>query len=85
MNLETIAGIGWSLVLISMLVFIIKVTYNTIKSEKERKRFLPEMKQGDSIYFPVASGSIPGEIFEVNGDEVKVMVTVSKSRIYPKN
>lgn len=43
------------------------------------------MKQGDNIYFPVASGSIPGEILEVNGDEVKVIVTVSKSRVYPKN
>ena len=85
MNLETIAVIGWSLVIISMLAFIIKVAYNTIKSEKERKKFLPEMKQGDSIYFPVASGSIPAEILVVYGDEVKVIVTISKSRIYPKN
>lgn len=38
MNLEKIAVIGWSLVIISMLAFIIKVAYNTIKSEKERKK-----------------------------------------------
>lgn len=85
MNLEAIAIIGWSLLIISMIVFIIKVVYNTIKSEKERKKFLPEMKQGDNVYFPVASGSIPGEILEVNGDEVKIVVTVSRSRVYPKN
>ena len=85
MNLETIAVIGWSLVIISMVVFIVKITYNTIKAEKERKKFFPEMKQGDNVYFPVASGSIPGEILEVNGDEIKIVVTVSKSRVYPKN
>jgi preprotein translocase subunit YajC len=85
MNLEAIAIIGWSLLIISMIVFIIKVVYNTIKSEKERKKFFPEMKQGDNVYFPVASGSITGEILEVNGDEIKIVVTVSKSRVYPKN
>lgn len=64
MNLETIAVIGWSLVIISMLAFIIKVAYNTIKSERERKKFLHEMKQGDNIYFPVASGSIPAKFLK---------------------
>ena len=38
MNLETIAVIGWSLVIISMLAFIIKVAYNTIKAEKEEEK-----------------------------------------------
>ena len=83
MSSETIAVIGWSLVIISMLAFIIKVAYNTIKIERKKKLFTPAMKSGDKVYFPVASGSVRGEILNVNDDEVKIVVTVSKSRVYP--
>ena len=85
MNIETIAVIGWSLVIISMIVFIVKVTYNTIKTERKRKIFTCEMKPGDKAYFPVASGSVRGQILNVNGDEVKIVVTVPKSRVYPND
>ena len=83
MSSETIAVIGWSLVIISMLAFIIKVAYNIIKIERKKKLFTPAMKSGDKVYFPVASGSVRGEILNVNDDEVKIVVTVSKSRVYP--
>ena len=83
MSSETIAVIGWSLVIISMLAFIIKVAYNIIKIERKKKLFTPAMKSGDKVYFPVASGSVRGEILYVNDDEVKIVVTVSKSRVYP--
>jgi hypothetical protein len=43
------------------------------------------MKSGDKVYFPVASGSINGEILDVNGDDVKIVVIVSKSRVYPND
>ena len=85
MSSETIAVIGWSLVIISMLAFIIKVAYNIIKIERKKKLFTPAMKSGDKVYFPVASGSVRGEILNVNGDEVKIVVTVSKSRVYPND
>jgi preprotein translocase subunit YajC len=85
MNLETITLVGWVLLLVFMTVFIIKVIYNTIKSERKKKLFTPEMKSGDKVYFPVASGSINGEILDVNGDDVKIVVTVSKSRVYPND
>ena len=85
MNLETIAVIGWSLVIISMLAFIIKVAYNTIKIERKKKLFTPAMKSGDKVYFTVASGSVRGEILDVNGDNVKIVVTVPKSRVYPND
>jgi preprotein translocase subunit YajC len=68
-----------------MTVFIIKVIYNTIKAERKKKLFTSEMKSGDKVYFPVASGSINGEILDVNGDDVKIVVTVSKSRVYPND
>ena len=85
MSSETIAVIGWSLVIISMLAFIIKVAYNIIKIERKKKLFTPAMKSGDKVYFPVASGSVRGEILDVNGDNVKIVVTVPKSRVYPND
>ena len=42
------------------------------------------MKQGDLVYTPVMSGSINGEILEVTEDKVKMVIEVSKSRVYPK-
>ena len=85
MNLETITLVWCVLLLVFMTVFIIKVIYNTIKAERKKKLFTPEMKSGDKVYFPVASGSINGEILDVNGDDVKIVVTVSKSRVYPND
>jgi hypothetical protein len=41
------------------------------------------MKQGDKVYFPVASGSVNGEILEVTKDKVKMVIEVYKSRVYP--
>ena len=85
MSLETFTLVGWVLLLITMVAFIIKVVYNTIKSERKRKLFTTEMKTGDKVYFPVASGSVRGEILDVNGDNVKIVVTVPKSRVYPND
>jgi hypothetical protein len=41
------------------------------------------MKQGDNIYVPVMSGSIQGEILEVNQDKIKMVIEVPKSKVYP--
>lgn len=68
---------------LSCLVFISYVIYRTLQTEKKRKQYTSEMKSGDKIYFPVASGGVTGEILEVNDDDVKVVITVSKSRVYP--
>lgn len=73
------------LLLLGFLIsFIVYVAYRTIQNENKRKQYTPTMKQGDNVYFPVASGSVSGEILEVNGDEVKIIVTWHKSRVYPK-
>ena len=66
-----------------LLSFVIFAIYRTLQTEKKRKQYTPTMKQGDNVYFPVASGSVNGEILEVNGDEVKIIVTRHKSRVYP--
>lgn len=73
------------LLLLGFLIsFIAYAAYRTIQNEKKRKQYTPTMKQGDNVYTPVMSGSINGEILEVNGDEVKIIVTCNKSRVYPK-
>lgn len=54
----------------AMSVYII---INTIKSERKRKAFEPDMSVGDAVYFPVSDGSLSGEILEVNNDSVKIV------------
>ena len=64
--------------------FIVYAVYRTLQTEKKRKQYTPTMKQGDNVYFPVMSGSINGEILEITEDKVKIVIEVSKSRVYPK-
>ena len=72
------------LLLIAFLVsFFIFLIYKTLQNEKKRKQFTPTMKQGDKVYFPVASGSVNGEILEVTEDKVKMVIEVHKSRVSP--
>lgn len=85
MNLETITLVGWVLFLVFMTVFIIKVIYNTIKIERKKKLFTAVMKQGDKVYFSVTNGDMNVEILDVNGDDVKVVITLHKSRLYPND
>ena len=66
--------------LVSFFIFLI---YRTLQTEKKRRQYTPTMKQGDKVYFPVASGSVSGEILEVTEDKVKMVIEVSKSRVYP--
>jgi len=71
------------LLLVFLGSFIFFAIYKTIQNEKKRKQFTPTMKQGDKVYFPVASGSVNGEILEVTEDKVKMIIEVHKSRVYP--
>jgi preprotein translocase subunit YajC len=63
--------------------FVIFAVYRTLQTEKKRKQYTPTMKQGDKVYTPVMSGSINGEILEITEDKVKMVIEVSKSRVYP--
>jgi len=83
--MEIFTTIGWVLLLITMFIFIVKVIYNTIKSEKRRKKFIPTIKKGDKVYTPTSGNSLNGEVFEVNENEVKIIITVTKSRVYPND
>lgn len=85
MNLETFTLVGWVLLLAFMTAFIIKVVYNTIKTERKKKLFTPSMKSGDKVYFYSNNIPICAEILEMNGDDVKVVITVNKSRLYPND
>ena len=85
MSSETFTLVGWVLVLITMITFIGYVIYRAFKTERKKKLFTSVMKSGDKVYFPVASGNVRGEILDVNGDDVKIVVTVSKSRVYPND
>lgn len=75
--MELIATIGCILLIVSISAMSVY-----IKSERKRKAFEPSV--GDAVYFPVANGSLSGEILEVNNDSVKIVVSVTRSRVYPK-
>jgi len=81
--METITNIGWMILITSPLLFTIKVIINTIRAEKRRKSFSSVMKPGDKVTVPVTD-RYEGEVLEVNVDEVKIIVTAHKSRVYPK-
>jgi|LauGreDrversion4_2_1035121.scaffolds.fasta_scaffold1448756_2 preprotein translocase YajC subunit len=80
--METITSLLWTSLIIAMVVFTYIVIRNTIRSERSRKSFRNVMKPGDEVKVPTIDYFI-GEILEVNDDEVKVVVKVNKSMIYP--
>ena len=82
--METIANYGWLLLLILMSFLTFRIIVNTVRTERKRKSFLPNMKPGDRVIVPVMD-RYEGEVLEVNDDEVKIIVTAPKSRVYPKS
>lgn len=56
-----------------------------IKNERNRKKYIPTIKVGDSVYTPSLSDKINGEVLEIHEDSIVMKVTVSKNRVYPKN
>lgn len=75
--METIA-LFVLIILVLSIFFLIKL----IKNERDRKKFNDIMKPGDEVKVPTVDYII-GEILEVNGDEVKVVIKVPKSIVYP--
>lgn len=76
-------GLMLLLLIVFLVSFFIFLIYKTLQNENKRKQYTPTMKQGDKVYFPVASGSVNGEILEVTEDKVKMIIEVHKSRVYP--
>jgi preprotein translocase subunit YajC len=66
----------------TILVLSIFILIKLIKNERDRKKFNDIMKPGDEVKVPTVDYII-GEILEVNGDEVKVVIKVPKSIVYP--
>jgi preprotein translocase subunit YajC len=73
---------------VTVLVIVVfkfgKIIYSIIRNERKRKSYEANIKPGDNVYVPVNSNSFTGEVLEVNGDEVKIIVTATKSRVYQK-
>lgn len=84
-GLDPVAFVNLTLLglLLLMVAFFVYVGYRTFKTERKRKEFIKDVKQGDKVYFPVMSGSVNAEVLEVNEDTVKVTLFVPKSRVYP--
>jgi hypothetical protein len=82
--METIANYGWLLLLTFMTLMVAKIIVSTILTERKRKSFSSNMRPGDQVRVPVMNDQYSGEVLEVIGDEVKIVVTAPKNRVYPK-
>ena len=83
MNIETINWLLWSLLVVGMILVSTLIIVKTIRSERKRKAYLSVMKIGDKVYVP-AIDYVTGEILEINGDEIKVVIKSDKTRVYPQ-
>lgn len=75
--------LGWGLLLLTLLCFVIYFIYRVIVNEKRRGKYQYEMKPGDKVYIPTASDGFNGEIESFDEESVIVKVKVSKNRVYP--
>lgn len=75
-----IALIGLGILLTVGISFVIR---RIIKSEKRRIKYEPNMKPGDKVVVPISDNAFAGEVHEINGDTVKIIVTTPKSKVYP--
>lgn len=80
--MEKVTSLLWIGLIIAMVIFIFIVVGNTIRNERGRKSFRSVMKPGDDVKVPTIDYVI-GEILEVNEDDVKVVIKVHKSMVYP--
>ena len=83
--MEQVTAIG--LVLIGLVTYLILMVIvfiiNAIRNENKRKDYSSVMKEGDEVYIHVRD-YVDGEVIEVNGDDVKILVRTNKSKVYPK-
>mgnify|MGYP000851617044 CR=1 FL=1 len=49
------------------------------------KDYFKIIKPGDQVRVPVLNDQYSGEVLEVNDDEVKILVTAPKNRVYQNN
>jgi uncharacterized membrane protein YvbJ len=82
MNMETITTIGWLLLLLLLVFMTANIIVKTVRNERKRKAFSKVIKPGDQVTVPVMNDQYSGEVLEVNGDEVKIIVTAPKNRVY---
>ena len=82
--MKTITLIGCVVLLLFMSFMIIRIIVNTVRNERKRKAYSKIIRSGDQVTVPVME-RYSGEVLEVNGDEVKIVVTAPKSRVYPKS
>jgi preprotein translocase subunit YajC len=80
--METITTIGFIALAIFMAFMTIRIIVNAVRNERNRKAYSKVIKPGDRVKVPVLNDRYSGEVLEVNGDEVKIVVTAHKNRVY---
>lgn len=82
MNTENFTILGWALVLFMLLGLFGYMIIQTIRAYKLQKKYLPNMKVGDSVWFSTPSTDINGTVEEIDGEFVKVSLTIRKDRLH---
>lgn len=83
MGQVTAIGLVLGLSVLVMVMLVIVFIINAIRNENKRKDYSSVMKEGDEVYIHVCD-YVDGEVIEVNGDDVKILVRTNKSKVYPK-
>lgn len=72
-------------IIIFAVYMAIQIIANTVRNERKRKDYFKIIKPGDQVRVPVLNDQYSGEVLEVNDDEVKILVTAPKNRVYQNN
>jgi preprotein translocase subunit YajC len=83
----TVIVVNTLLCLVVLLIFglVIRLIVGTIQSYRQQKKYLPNMKVGDSVWFSTPETDINGVVEEIDGDFVKVSLTIRKDRLHQNN
>ena len=82
MDTENVTILGWVLVLFMILGLFSYLIIQTIRAHKLQKKYLPNMKVGDSVWFSTPATDIDGIVEKIDGDFVKVSLIVRKDRLH---
>lgn len=68
-----------------LLLVIIYLIVGVIRTTRQQKKYLPNMKIGDSVWFSTPATEINGVVEEIDGEFVKVNLTIRKDRLHLNN
>ena len=71
-------------VIISIFIFLfIRLIYSVYKTEMKRSSYINNIKVGDKVWFSISDNIVNSVVEEIDGDNIKVSITVNRKRLNP--